>query len=664
MTLFLGALVTLLAGALAALAAGRRPRLALLLGSAAACLGGAMGLAGVLPFLLGAAPAELALAWAAPIGAFHLRLDPLAAFFLAALFTLTVPASVYGVGYMGSRRPGRSLAAFAAFFDLLVASIALVFSAADGVLFLVSWEVMTVATFALVTYDDDQADVRSAGYTFLVASHLGTAFLFALFVLLAAGSGDFDFVRFEALRGAARAPALLFALALVGFGTKAGLVPLHVWLPEAHPAAPSHVSALLSAVMIKTGVYGVLRVLGFLPAAGAAHGLVLCGLGLVSALVGITLALGQEDLKRALAYSSVENVGIVFLGIGLGVVGSATGHPRAAALGFGGALFHVWTHALMKGLAFMGGGALAHAAHTRDLERMGGLLARLPLTGASFLVGAAALAALPPLAGFASEWLLYLGLLDGAFGTRGAVSLLAFLGVAALALVGTLAAIAFTRLAGISLLGAPRSGPAEAAREPSPAVWVPLVALAAACLGVGVFPGPALRLVAPAAAQLAGTSPLELAGAATAVAGPLRWMALALLGVALAAAVAARRAVGSREVRRSETWGCGFSRPTSRMEYTASSYGQFLLSSLVPRALQPRVRVSPPRGHFPQPSSLRTEPLDPARTRIFDPLFRGLGERMSRLRRLQAGRLNLQLLYTLLALVALGVALALRGVMR
>ena len=664
MSLYLGALAALLGGGVAALGASRRPYLSLWLGSAGAVAGSFLGMAGTLPFLLGAQPAETSLRWSEPIGAFHVRIDALAAFFLAALFALAVPAAVFGVGYMRHHGGRRSLAVFAFFFNLLLASISLVLTAADGVLFLVAWEVMTVATFVLVTFDDEHAEVRGAGYTFLVASHIGTAFLVALFVVLARQGGSFDFVRFEALRASAGPPAVLFGLGLVGFGTKAGLVPLHVWLPEAHPAAPSHVSAILSAVMIKTGVYGLLRLLGFLPLATVGYGLVLAVAGLASALAGITLALGQEDLKRALAYSSVENVGLVTLGIGLGVVGSASGMPAVAALGFAAALYHVWSHALMKGLAFMGAGALAHAAGSRDLERMGGLLSRLPVTGSLFLVGTAALAALPPLAGFASEWLLYLGLLRGAGSLAGGSSLVAGLAVAVVALVGALAAIAFTRVAGIALLGAPRSPAAAAAREPSPLLWAPLAALAAACLALGVLPVEVLRLAAPAVALVGGTSVTGALEPAAALAGPLRGVVLALLAVVAALALWARRARGAGEVRASETWGCGFSRPTSRMEYTASSYAQLLLSGLVPRSMQPRVRLRPPGGVFPGASSLRTEAQDPARTRIFDPLFRGLGDRMSRLRRLQAGRLNLQLLYTLVTLLALGAAMALRGALR
>jgi len=264
---YLAALAILGGGAAAALAAARRPAVSLAIGSAAGALGSALGLVAVVPFLLGAPPAEATLAWSEPVGAFHLRLDALSALFHVALFAVALPASLYGAAYMRPHAGRRGLPAFAALLDLLLAAISVVLSADDAVLFLVAWEGVTVASFALVTFEDERGEVRRAGFTFLVASHLGTACLFALFLLLGRGAGGFAFDRFEALRGTtAAAPSILFALGLVGFGTKAGLVPLHVWLPEAHPAAPSHVSALLSAVVIKTGVYGMLRLLGFLPA--------------------------------------------------------------------------------------------------------------------------------------------------------------------------------------------------------------------------------------------------------------------------------------------------------------------------------------------------------------------------------------------------------------
>ncbi|HET8723363.1 MAG TPA: proton-conducting transporter membrane subunit [Anaeromyxobacteraceae bacterium] len=662
MTLFLAALATLGAAALAGPLLARRPALALGAGSALAVLGCALGLAAVAPVLLGAAPSDLVLPWSEPLGAFHLRLDPLSAFFLAALFAVAGPASAFGATYMRPQVGRRPLGRFVLAYGLLLVSLSLVFAAADAVLFLVAWEVMTVTSFVLVTFEDERAATRRAGFVFLVASHVGTAFLVALFLLLSRGAGGFDFLRFESMRHArAIAPGLLLALGLVGFGTKAGIVPLHVWLPEAHPAAPSHVSAVLSGVMIKTGVYGMLRLLGFIPPPGMGAGVLLGVIGLGGALAAITLTLGQEDVKKALAYSSVENVGLVFLGIGLAVAAGAAGHPVVAALGMGGALFHVWNHALMKGLAFLGAGNLVHAAHSQDLERMGGLLARMPRTGALFLVAAASLAALPPLAGFASEWLLYLGLLRaGATAGSAASSLVAYLAVAVLALVGAIAAISFTRISGVALLGAPRSAEAARAHEAPAGGWAPLAVLAAGCVAFGLFPAWPLRVVAPVAAQLGMIeAPRVLGGAAEMAAAP-RVVFLVLLAV-MGGLYALRSRLGSSAAGGSaDTWGCGFAAPTPRMEYTASSYAQLFLSSLVPRALRPRAHLQPPRGAFPGKGTFRTESQDPARTRLFDPLFRVAGDRMSRLRRFQAGRLNLQLLYTLLTLVGLLAALALR----
>ena len=357
-------------------------------------------------------------------------------------------------------------------------------------------------------------------------------------------------------------------------------------------------------------------------------------------------------------------MGLILLGVGLAVAAGASGHPVVAALGMGGALFHVWNHALMKGLAFLGAGTLVHAAHSQDLERMGGLLARLPLTGALFLVGAASLAALPPLAGFASEWLLYLGLLrSGASAASGATALLAYLAVAVLALVGAIAAISFTRIAGVALLGAPRSPEAARAREVGPG--------GAGCRSRSSPRGASssassrrlpLRLVTPVAVQLGAVEAAAVLAPAAELASAPRVVVARPRSRSWAGSYALRRRLGSGgAAAESETWGCGFTAPTARMEYTASSYSQLFVSAVVPRALRPRIHVQSPRGVFPGKGTFRTDAQDPARTRLFDPLFRVLGDRMSRLRRFQAGRLNLQLLYTLLTLLALLAMLAFRG---
>jgi NADH:ubiquinone oxidoreductase subunit 5 (subunit L)/multisubunit Na+/H+ antiporter MnhA subunit len=409
------------------------------------------------------------------------------------------------------------------------------------------------------------------------------------------------------------------------------------------------------------GVYGILRVLGFLPPAPLAAGLVLGGIGLLGALAALVLALGQRDLKRVLAYSTVENVGLIAFGLGLGLVGAALHAPTVAALGVGGALLHVWNHALMKGLAFLGAGAVVHGVGTRDVERMGGLLRRLPASAGLLLFAAVALAALPPLNGFVSEWLLYLGLLDGGRVAPPALALLPYLALAALALVGALAAIAFARLVGMALLGSPRSPEAAAAHEGGPLLVGPLAALAAANVLVALFPGAVLRLLAPAAAGILRVGEAELlatlAPAADALAGPIRVaLAVLVLGGGLLTLLS-RRLLSGREVHASSTWGCGFSAESPRVQYTAASFAELPLRAVAPRVLRPVARLAAPEGPFPRAAAFAQDGDDPARARVFEPAFRAIAGWFSQLRSFQQARLNLQLLYTLVTVLALSALL-------
>jgi formate hydrogenlyase subunit 3/multisubunit Na+/H+ antiporter MnhD subunit len=523
---------------------------------------------------------------------------------------------------------------------------------------------MTVASFLLVAFEHEDGSVCRAARTYLVASHLGTAALFAVFLVLGGAAGSLRFDAFAALRAAPALPAAwLFVLAVAGFGTKAGLVPLHVWLPEAHPAAPSHVSALMSGVLVKMGIYGILRVLTFLPPPPAWQGLLLAALGLAGAIGALALALGQRDLKRVLAYSTIENVGLIAFAAGSGLVGAALRSPLLAALGTAGALLHVWNHALMKGLAFLGAGALVHGAGTRDLERMGGLLRRLPLTGGLLVLAAAALAGLPPLNGFVSEWLVYLGLLRGSEAAPPSLALLAWLALAALAFVGALAAVVFARLLGIALLGSPRSAGAAEAHEGGPLLAVPLGLLGAANVAIALFPGQAIGLVVPAAAVVLSVPEGELRSALSpavaAFSGPMRLGVVALLACAAALAVASRRMLSRRKVLPSSTWGCGFSQESARVQYTAASFAELALGAAVPRALRPSRRAEAPEGIFPRGGRLALDGEDPARARVFEPAFVRLAEWFGRLRRFQQARLNLQLLYTVATILVLSALLLL-----
>ena len=501
MLLFLLALGLLVGGALGALVAQRSARWATALGVGGAVTGCVAGLIPASRILLGEPSQSLRMTWQVPYGAFFVQIDALSAFFLLPMFGLSALAAVYGAEYMVAHRGERSPAASWFFFDLLVASMAMVVVARNAVLFLVAWEMMALASFFLVTYEDDEESVREAGWTYLVATHLGTAWLLVLFILLGRGTGSLDFDHF----GAASGGGLLFILAVVGFGTKAGFMPFHVWLPEAHPAAPSHVSAVMSGVMIKTGIYGLLRTLTFLGPLPWWAGWLLVAVGVTSGVFGVLLALAQPDLKRLLAYSSVENIGIVLLGLGLGLVGMHTGSPALAVLGFGGGLLHVVNHAVFKGLLFLGAGAVLHSARTRTMEELGGLLRRMPWTGIAFLTGAVAVAGLPPLNGFASEFLIYLGAFEGATSLGNAGAVPALVVIVGLAMIGGLAAACFTKAFGVAFLGEPRSEHAAHAREVGPAMRLPMQLLAASCVVIGVASpalvgalAPVLRLVSDA----------------------------------------------------------------------------------------------------------------------------------------------------------------------
>ncbi|MFO0965345.1 MAG: proton-conducting transporter membrane subunit, partial [Gemmataceae bacterium] len=456
MSLLLLALALFVLGGIAAFLLSAAPRAATLTGASSAAAGCLLALIPTLGVLLDGDTLALRFAWDDAHGAFSVALDGLSAFFLLPVLVLAGLAAVYGADYLLAYRHEKRLGAPWLFFNLFVAGMTLVVIARTVFLFLAAWEVMSIAAYFLVTFEHEKAEVRRAGWVYLVATHLGVAFLFVAFLLLGGQAGSLDFAALRALPQLSPVlTGLVFGAALIGFGAKAGFVPFHVWLPEAHPAAPSHVSALMSGVMIKMGLYGLLRVLTFLGAPAPWWGATLASLGLLTALVGVALALSQRDIKRVLAYSSIENIGLIALALGLGLWGWANHLPALAALAVTAGLLHIWNHSLMKGLMFFAAGSVLHGAGTKDMEKLGGLLRRMPWTGGLMIAGAVAIAALPPLNGFVGKWLLYLGLFHAGLDTDSG-NLSALLSVGLLALIGGLAAVAFVRLAGVVLLGAPR----------------------------------------------------------------------------------------------------------------------------------------------------------------------------------------------------------------
>jgi formate hydrogenlyase subunit 3/multisubunit Na+/H+ antiporter MnhD subunit len=649
MNLLLLAIAFLVGSGLAALAASHSPRLASALGAAGAVVGCLIGLLPAVRALQGAPASEFRHAWPVPVGALVAGLDPLSGFFLVPVLGLSAIAAVYGREYLLAYAARKSLAAPTFFFNLLVASMIGVVTARDAVLFLVAWEIMTLASYMLIAFEHENPAVKRAAWVYLIAAHVGVLCLFAMFLLLGRPSGGLEFATLATSGQSGTIAALpVFALALVGFGIKAGIVPFHVWLPEAHAAAPSHVSALMSGVVIKMGVYGLLRFLAFAPVAPW-WGPTLMMLGIISALIGISLALYQRDIKRVLAYSSIENIGLIFLGIGVGLWGASRGQARLAAFGLAGGLLHLWNHALMKGLMFLSAGSVLHGAGTKDLERLGGLMKRMPTTGALMVVGAIAISGLPPLNGFVGEWLMYLGLIDGGVAGHGASGIAALLVVGVVALVGGLAALCFVRLIGIVLLGQPRTETAAHAHESSVLMTGPMMLLALGSLAVAIAPERVLHVLSPVVTQLAGANTARALGQ---VAGSTR--AIGLSALAVWASLLAAGLVVVALTRRSapdQTWGCGYAAPTSRMQYTGRSFSEVLAERLLPTPLRARLTTTAPDVIFPSKGSFSSEGADPFTRGLYEPFLTRWADRFARLRWLQRGMLHLYLFYILLVLL-------------
>jgi hydrogenase-4 component B len=572
-----------------------------------------------------------------------LRADALSGAFLLPVFLLSACASVYGLGYWPQPlHPGNGRR-IALFSGTMTAGMALLVAAGDGATFLLGWELMALSAFLLVCAEDEQHEARTAGWLYLAAAHVGTLCLFAMFAVLQASTGSLALLPVGAVSEGAR--TAMFVLALCGFGIKAGIVPLHFWLPPAHAAAPSHVSALLSGVMIKTGIYGIVRMTSLLGTPPDGFGLVLLAAGAVSAFTGVAFAIGQHDLKRLLAWHSIENIGIICLGLGLAELGRTNAQPALVVLGLGGALLHVWNHALFKALLFLAAGATAQQAGTRAIDRLGGVARTMPWTAACFLCGAMAICGLPPLNGLISELLIYLGLFRAPAAGAGRAALLA---IPVLAMAGAMALLCFAKVFGAVYLGTPRSA-AAGCRESAPSMRWPMTLLAACCVAIGLLPMLIVPALEPAIAAWHGDSALpglsELAPL-----WPLGLCGSALLALAVLLLAALR---AGRRTPRAGTWDCGYAVTGSpRVQYTAESFA-WQITSVLRWLLLPKQRGGRCQGLFPPPVGHHSHVPDVVLDRTLLPALRGLRAACIWLRGLQAGRVNLYLVYVFVALVVL-----------
>ncbi|RQW78121.1 MAG: hydrogenase 4 subunit B [Geobacter sp.] len=519
---------------------------------------------------------------------FHLRLDPLAGFFLCVIGLLTFFVSIYSIGYVQGFAANRSIVRFVVFYSIFIAGMLLVVLADDAFFFLVAWELMAASSYFLVMYEDEKGENRRAANLYLLVAHIGAIAIllsFGVMAGLADGFETFQGYTFDSMRATvypATWATAAFLLSLFGFAAKAGVIPLHVWLPEAHPVAPSNVSALMSGVMLKTAIYGMVRItFDFLKVFPWWWGGVVLVLGLVSAVLGVLYALMQHDLKRLLAYHSVENIGIILIGLGLSMIFTSFHLPVLAALALIAALYHTLNHAIFKGLLFMGAGAVLHATHERNMEEMGGLIHRMPWTSALFLIGCVSIAALPPFNGFVSEWLTFQAFLLSPSLHRPILSLLIPLGAALLALTGALAAACFVKAFGVTFLGHWRGHhPLQRVHEVDWYMRIGMLLSALTCFALGILPTFVIAWMDPLAQQMTG-------GRLAASAGARGWMWLTpiaaqrasysgfnvfigIMAVVLIAWLLLHRTKAA--VHRVPIWDCGFEKINPRMQYTATSF--------------------------------------------------------------------------------------------
>ena len=577
------------------------------------------------------------------------KLDGLSAFFLFAVFGICLFSSLYSFHYMAHEKKPVRVGIHYFFFSILIVSMVLVITASNILAFMLSWEAMSLSSFFLVIYNYEASENRKAGYLYFVFSHVGAMFIIAAFGLMYLHSGNLAFGSMEEVPGAMK--ILIFIFSFIGFGSKAGVFPFHVWLPFAHPAAPSHISAVMSGVMIKTGIYGMIRVYTLLDLHTSLPGMVMIIAGAVSGVLGVVYALGQHDLKRLLAYSSVENIGIILMGLGIGMMGVSLDNPAMAILGFTGGFLHVLNHSIFKSLLFMGAGMVLHQAGTRSIDALGGLLKKMKITGVTVIIGSLAISGLPPFNGFVGEFLIYMGGFKGLAPDSSAFIMTVFT-IVSLAVIGGLALACFTKVVGVVFQGEPRTQAAEKAVEKGGTMLFSMSFMAALCVVIGIFPGIIIRLPFKAIASLGLGFEPSLFEPVMTITGNLSFAALVFLLVfflvgLLRAVLYRRKIIGS-----SGTWGCGFTQPTVKMQYTGSSYASFIMDFFSPVA--PLSEEHPAiQGRFPSKTHYKSHINDIAGLHLNRVVVNPILFFFDKLRWIQHGDIHLYIGYILLAIVLL-----------
>ncbi|MBC3213805.1 hydrogenase 4 subunit B [Serratia fonticola] len=662
LTLLLWALVMYVAGGVLSLLLFRREHLAILLAGISAIMGGLLGLCSAVPVLLSGQTLTFSTPGLFSFAAFVVRMDSLAAFMLVVISLLVTVCALYSIAYVQEYR-GKGAASMGFFMNLFIASMVGLVVMDNAFYFIILFEMMSLASWFLVIADQDDESI-SAGLLYFFIAHAGSVLIMIAFFLMWRQSGSLDFDSFRSLSLSPWMASVVFLLAFFGFGAKAGMLPLHSWLPRAHPAAPSHASALMSGVMVKIGIFGIIKVgIDLLGATEMWWGIVVLAFGAVSAVLGVLYALAEHDIKRLLAWHTVENIGIILMGVGVAMVGMASGHPVMAALGLLGALYHLLNHAVFKGLLFLGAGAVIWRVHTRDMEQMGGLAKLMPLTGLAFLIGCMSISALPPLNGFISEWYTYQSLFSMSHDGNFVMRLSGPIAMVMLAITGALAAMCFVKVYGVSFCGGPRSEKAAQAREVPWQMTVSMLLLALLCILLGVGASVVAPVLAQVAMTLVGThdvtavqgSMLVPQLASQAMLSPaLTFILLLALPLIPLAVYLLLKSNQSSFRRRGDPWACGYNWEQA-MAVSAGGFTQPLRAMFAPLyRLRKQLDPTPALSRALEQTTAGATRAEPFWDDwIIHPLVKASQRLGVRLQGMQSGDFRFYCLYVVIALVIL-----------
>ena len=590
-------------------------------------------------------------------GTINLRLDALSAWFILIICFLFITGTVYGISYMRSYREQRAnMGMHSVAYLLLFASMIAITVIQNSLLFLVMWEIMTLSAFIAVIFEYNKPETLRAGMNFMIQSHISVLFLLIGFIWVASRTGSYDFkaiAGYTGINGGATSLVLFLVLAS-GFGVKAGFVPFHSWLPYAHPAAPAHVSGLMSGVMIKMGIYGIMRMITLVKTDLLTVGYIILAISVISGLYGVMLAIIQHNLKRLLAYHSIENIGIIGIGIGLGCIGTGSSNQYLAILGFAGALLHTLNHSLFKSLLFFTAGNVYQGTHTLDIEKLGGLIRKMPHTAILFMLAAMAICGLPPFNGFISEFLIYNGLFSWMHDASFTDLIVIIFSVLGLVLIGGLAILCFTKAAGVVFLGTPRHTFSHEPEEVPAGQLIPLYFIAVLIIFIGLFPQVFIgKMLYPVSLLTGAAVPVIAPGQIKTVdiMQTISLSAAAFFG--LVALILAIRKLASRKksIRTGDTWGCGYVAPTPRIQYTGSSFAK-TYSKLFSPLLLIFKSADEVKGIFPGEVHLETKPYDRVEKSFIDTPLRVYKSFMNRFLFLQNGKLQLYILYGIIFILA------------